>query len=105
MGISYTKVREAPVANQRRVVLDAAFDTSYTAGGEALAADDARLGSVELVTVGSGASESGYVPRYDAESESLLMFEENGNAGPLAEVADATDLSTETVRLVVWGRS
>ena len=105
MGISYTQQSHGWSGNQRQVTLEAQFDASYTAGGEPLAAADAGLGSIEGVNVESGASESGYVARWDDAAGTLMMFEEDATAGPLAEVAGATDLSTESLRVTVWGRS
>ena len=105
MGISYTQPRHGWSGNQRHVTLEAQFDASYTAGGEALNPDDAGLGTIESVAIESGASESGYVARWDDAAGTLMMFEENATAGPLAEVAGATDLSTESLRVSVWGRS
>lgn len=93
------------VANQRVAVVTATFSSSYTSGGEALTAGDVGMDSIESVVVASGATASGYVPRYDGSAGTLQLFEESGAAGPLSEVAGATDVSSESVTLYIRGRS
>ncbi|MDT3434693.1 hypothetical protein [Haloarcula sp. 1CSR25-25] len=106
MGISWTKDDDDwDGAHSRRVRLTGAFDTSYTSGGEPLTPSDADLGSIESVTVLSPSTESGYVVRYDHDTDEVLLFQEDASAGPLAEVAGSTDVSTETVAIEVRGRS
>lgn len=106
MGISYTEQGHRWVGTQREVVLEASFDTSYTAGGESLAPGDAGLGIIENVTIESGASDSGYVARWDDANGTIMMFEEtDSTSAPLGEVAGTTDLSAESVRISVRGRS
>lgn len=105
MGISYSRVDHRWVGNQREVVLEASFDASYTAGGEALTAGDAGLREIDNVNIESGASESGYVARWDDANGTLMMFEEtDSTSASLGEVAGSTDLSTETLRVTVRGR-
>lgn len=105
MGVTLTTVESYGDDIRRVEQVEATFDASYTAGGEAITATDVDLGSIESVSIDSGASPSGYVPRFDHGTNSILMFEENATAGPLAEVAGATDLTGETVRLTIRGRS
>lgn len=105
MGLTLTTVESYGDDIRRVEQVEAEFDASYTGGGEPFTASDVRLGSIGSVTVASGASPGGYVPRFDADSNSILMFEEDATAGPLAEVADGSDLSGETVRLTINGRS
>ncbi|MFD1515659.1 hypothetical protein [Halomarina rubra] len=106
MGISYTTDDAGYDGGIRREVhMTGTFDSSYTSGGEGLTAADAGLDHLDAVIVADGATESGYVPSYDATNGTVKLFEENATAGPLAEVAGSTDVSTETVTLVVRGRS
>lgn len=106
MGISWSRDEsDWDGGHQRRERLTGAFDSSYTAGGEPLTPDDAGLDHIESVSVLSPATESGYVVRYDHNADAVLLFEENATTGPLAEVADATDVSTESVDIEVRGRS
>lgn len=106
MGISWTRDEsDWDGGHQRRERLTGAFDNSYTNGGESLTPSDAGLDHIESVAVLSPATESGYVVRYDHDTDVVQLFEENASAGPLAEVADTTDVSTETVDIEVRGRS
>lgn len=106
MGITYTTDDHSWDGDTgKRTRLTAAFDASYTAGGETLAASDAELGTIDEVHILDGATESGYVPSYDDSAGKLLLFEEGGTGGPLTEVPGGTDASSETVTVVVRGRS
>ena len=105
MGITLTTVASYGDDIRRVEQVEATFDASYTAGGESITPADVDLGSIESASIDSGASPGGYVPRFDPETNSVLMFEENATAGPLAEVAGGSDLSGETVRLTIRGRS
>lgn len=100
---TFTTDDEGVVANQRIAVVTATFSASYSSGGEALTGDDVGMDDIESVVVASGATTNGYVPRYNGSA--LQLYEENASAGPLAEVAGGTDVSTETVTLYVRGRS
>ncbi|GGL55125.1 hypothetical protein [Halocalculus aciditolerans] len=106
MGITYTKQDDDwDGAHSRLVRVLAAFDASYTNGGEALAASDADMASIERVVVEETVTESGYVVGYDESAGVLKAYASSGTAGnPLQEVADAADLSGETVTLTVYGR-
>jgi hypothetical protein len=106
MGVTYSELDDRPTGGvQREIVVEAQFDSSYNTGGETLAATDIGLGTIENVTIESVATDSGYVVGWDYATDALVVYEENASAGPLAEVADATDLSGEAVRLSVRGRS
>lgn len=106
MGVSYDVLdREMAAHVGRRILVEATFDASYTSGGESLGSSDVRLDSLDTVSVLSGVTASGYVVRHDAAAGTLQVFVEADVGGPLAEAADGTDLSGETVRLEVTGRS
>ena len=106
MGITYTELDDRPTGGvQREIVAEAQFDGSYTAGGEALAAGDVGLGTINNVTVESVATDSGYVVRWDYDAGTLVVFEATGSAGALSEAAGGTDLSGEAIRIAVRGRS
>ena len=92
-------VRDGWLGNQRRAIVDVTMSNSYTTGGEAVAAADLDLDDIEDAVVMEGATTGGYVPRYDTATDKLLLFD----AG--TEVAAATDVSTETIRLDIRGRS
>ena len=85
------------------VVADVAMDSSYPTGGEAVSAEQLGLSALEFVL---GAPSGGYVPEYDHASKKLkAYYGDNDNAadGPLAEVANATNLSAVTFRLMALG--
>ncbi|UIP00341.1 hypothetical protein Hbl1158_02930 [Halobaculum sp. CBA1158] len=106
MGITYTKQDDGWTGGvQREVVLDAAFDADYTAGGESLDPADADLGAIENVDIESITTDSGYVVEWDNDAGTLVVREESDTGGGLTEVAGATDLSGESIRLSVRGRS
>lgn len=105
MGISYTIEDRRLAGGIGRVTeLTASFDAAYTAGGESLAAADARLKRIDSVIVRETVTEGGYVVGYDESAGTLRVYASGDLAGdPLQEVAGATDLSTESVRLSVRG--
>lgn len=105
MGASYSVAREEPLGNQRVLSVDVDFDSSYTAGGESVSASDVGLGTINTVSISSGLSAGGYAPRWDHEAGTLMMYQDGGADSPSSEVADAADLSGETVRITVRGRS
>lgn len=105
MGITYTREDHRWVGNQRVVTLEADFDASYNVGGEALNPGDAGLSQIENATLESGTTDSGYVVQWDDVNGALIVREESDTGGGLTEVADLTDLSAESVRITVRGRS
>jgi hypothetical protein len=106
MGITYSELDDRPTGGvQREITAEAQFDNSYNNGGEALTASDVGLGKINNVTIESVVTDSGYVVRWDYANDALVVYEETGSAGALSEVADATDLSGEAVRIAVRGRS
>jgi len=98
-------VRDGWLGNQRRAIVDVTMSNSYSAGGESIAASDLDLDEIEEAIVMEGATTGGYVPRYDSASDSILLFEAGADGAALDEVAGSTDVSSETVRLDVRGRS
>lgn len=105
MGITYTVDDHKWLGNQRVAVVTASFDASYTAGGEPLVADDVDMDGIGAVLFEEPVSEGGYVASYREGTGTIKMYTSGGGGSPLAEVAGATDLSTESVTLQVWGRS
>lgn len=106
MGIEYTEERHGWTGGgQREKTIEAAFDATYTEGGEPLTAADVGFGRIQNVSIESGTTQSGYVVQWDDEAEVLIVREESDAGGGLVEVAPDTDLSGESVRLSVRGRS
>lgn len=105
MALTITEVDHRWAGNQREVTADIDFDTSYPTGGESVTADDFGLGTIENLVIESGVSNGGYVARWDDVNENIQMFEAGADGTPLDEVADLTDLSAESIRVTVRGRS
>lgn len=106
MGITYNELDDRPTGGvQREITAEAQFDNSYNNGGEALTASDVGLGTINNVTIESGTTDSGYVVQWDYDNDALVVREESDTGGGLTEVADATDLSGEAIRIAVRGRS
>lgn len=84
----------------RETIVDVTFDDHYPTGGEAV--NTRQLGFAARVDHISPALSDGYVVMHDQANETLVVFEGNYGevaAGPLAEVANDTDLAALTVRL------
>lgn len=112
MGISYTvESSEWDGGTRREVHVEAEFDADYTGGGEPLTPGDANLERIlrgRVLGVPNPSSgwtthtESGYHVRYNRE-DGVLFVREEIDDGTLAEIDDGTDLSGESVRVIVWG--
>jgi hypothetical protein len=59
--------------------------------------------TVELVVPVNSSSANGYVPQWDATNSKLMMYEAGADAAALDEVANTTDLSAETIVVMVYG--
>lgn len=106
MGVTYTVDEDIwDGAIRRRARVEAAFDSSYTSGGEALAASDVGFGSINAVYFQEPVTEGGYIASYRAGDGTVKVYETGGAGATLTEVAGATDLSTESCTLIVEGRS
>jgi hypothetical protein len=85
-----------------------AGDTSYPTGGSAFlepfrTAKDATPTIIALVPIECG----GYLPQYDASTGKLKVYRgdnDGGADGPLVEVANATNLSGVTFKVLVISR-
>lgn len=98
MGVSYTRTDHRWVAIQRVVTLEAAFDDSYTPGGEDLSAADAGLGKIEHVTILTNVTDAGHVATHDAGK--LQLFGNDDGAEASGTAADG-----DTVLVEIRGRS
>jgi hypothetical protein len=104
MGVTYSRLDERLTGGiQRERVVEAQFDASYTADGEPLTPADAGLSEIDNVSIESGTTDSGYVLEWTGSA--LVVREESDTGGGLTEVADGTDLSGESARLSIRGRS
>lgn len=91
--------RRQSLGNYFEKIVDVTFDASYPTNGEPLTAADVGLASVlsVLAPIVQGAAVRHVT--YDIANAKLLAYAPGG-----AEVANTTDLSAVTVRLVVRGR-
>lgn len=101
MGITTSRDDHRWIGNQRVVTATVTFDASYTNGGEALAAGDVDLGSIENLSVESGTTSSGLPVEWDADTGVLVVYD----ASHTEQSAGAAAVDGETVRVRVWGRS
>ena len=76
-------------------------DSSWLAAGEDLDLTG-YVPIIESVVLDGGST--GYVWQYDHANKKLLAFEAGADGAALDAVADATNLSTHTVRITVSGR-
>ena len=85
----------------RRHAVDVTFDSSYPTGGEAYTAGLFGLSRIEHLEIASGGG--GYVIQDDATNSKLLAYEAGADGGALDEVANTTDLSSVTARVIAVG--
>lgn len=97
----------------KAVVADVAFSTSYADGGDTLRLSDLGLRRADMVIVGSdaavpagGADVTGRVLHvvYGATPQAdpkIAAYVQGAGAGPLTEVAAATNMATVTFRVLV----
>lgn len=127
MALSLSVVRETIFGNRRVKVVDVTFDASYPTNGESLTPANLGLQTIDLVLA---SPDGGYLFAYDYTNEKLKAFtpvkaqaahshtentagsytqnattETGGaiSAAAAAEVANTTDLSSVTCRLIAIG--
>lgn len=85
-------------------VIDVTFDSSYPTGGEAL--DFTTLGfDTVLAVIPAGKTTGGYEFAYDYGNSKIIAYwvDTTVDGAAMAEVANATNLSTVVARFVVIG--
>jgi hypothetical protein len=108
MAITVSVVRRNNFANQRRVIADITFDSSYVTAGEPLAPSDLGMTSInEAVPHGLFRTSSGTTAidtSYDRTNNKLFAYWGNaGSASVIPEVSSTTDLSTFSGRYTFTG--
>jgi hypothetical protein len=84
------------LGDRRAVDALVAFDASYPTGGEALTPANLGLGVIDRLEADP---KSGYVFQFDYSAQKLMAFVGDNDAGadgPLAQVADTTNLGALT---------
>lgn len=103
MAVTISRLLEIDGDGVRQVVATVQMDSSYAAGGEAVA-----LGSLGLqrctgavVSPASGTGPVGYVGVWDNANSKLLAFQQDGTTGGLAQASG--DLSAVTFTVHFFG--
>lgn len=91
-----------PPGNRRRVSVRLAGDSSYPTGGYSTAGIAAQLGLQRIDHISVGVSEGFSSVAVFLPTTQLLKVASLA-AAPVAEVANATDISTVRFPAVVWG--
>jgi hypothetical protein len=102
-----TGVRDTVIGNKKLVTRHVTFDSSYATGGEPLVPSDFGLKAIDSVIPAGPARKadgtSAVIPSYDHTNQKLMAYWSAGSGAAPTQVANATDLSTYTARLVVVG--
>lgn len=104
MAATVSLLQRLKLTNERMNICTVAFDDSYPTGGEAVTAEQLGLTVVDAVIP---LSAGGYVSEYDEANEKLLVYYGNNDGtadGPLVQVANETDLSELTVKVIAIGK-
>jgi len=95
VALTITDVQRTVKGNKRELTATVLFDSSYPTGGEAVAASDFGLSSVDTLFVYPHASRIGV---YDHTNQKILLYTALGT-----EATNASDQSTITVYVRVSG--
>jgi len=100
MALTLTKVQHRIGLNSRIHVYDVTFDSSYPTGGEAVAASDFKLDSIDAIfpTFSGATAANGRIVTFDPTNSKLLVW-----TGVATEAANASDQSAVTARVIVVG--
>lgn len=83
-------------------VFDITFDSSYTTGG--LSLTPAMLGFSRIIYIDvAGGAGTGIFAAYDYTNQKIKAFWSNASGSKLGEVSPTTNLSGDTVRILVVG--
>jgi hypothetical protein len=112
VALTITPVSQHVAGDRKVVTVDAVWDSSATAGGEAITASDVGLSVIESIAPSiardpdtvDNAVLVGYLPTDDISGTLMPFYGDYSNAsdGPFIEAA-TVDLSAYTSRLVIVG--
>jgi hypothetical protein len=103
MAISTFIAKTSAVEQLKIVVANSTLDSSYPTGGYAVVPSDFGLRGIFAVVAGSPPL-GGFVATYDAVAGKVKLFQSTtGAPAALVEVANATNVATSIVPLVVFG--
>lgn len=95
MAISSSDIERTVFGNKRVVVASVTFDSSYPTGGEAVAASDFGLSSIDVILP---FPLSNRIAVWDATNSKVLLYTALGT-----EAADTSDQSAIVVKVLVIG--
>lgn len=82
-------------------VFEITFDSSYLTGGELIAVADVGMATIDNMVIHDG---GGRAFKYNSAAGTIIAYQTNGAApAALAEVASATNLSSVSVRALIFG--
>lgn len=87
----------------RQNVVDLTFSSSYATNGDVLPSNAALGLDNSLDHIDAGATIGGYAIAFDPTNRKLKLFRQTAATSALIEVPNATNVSAETVRVVVYG--
>jgi hypothetical protein len=103
-----TGLRDESVGSQRMLTRHVTFDNSYATGGESLKPADVGLRQISnVIPVGAARktdATSAVNVSYDHTNQKLVAYNSAAAGAAPTEVANATDLSTYTARVLVFGK-
>lgn len=104
MAITTSRVHHWSDGARFERIIDVTFDSSYPTGGYPLTVANTFLRNA-IYDVRDGVSSGGHVVRYNPTTGKLQLYVGGAAAStPLAELANATNVSTVTARLRVTGK-
>jgi hypothetical protein len=102
MAVTVKDIEAGAGFSLRFKVFDITFDGSYTTGGLLLTPAMLGFSRIIYVDVASGAG-TGIVAAYDYANQKIKSFWSNASGSKLGEVVPGTNLSGDSVRILVIG--
>ena len=108
MAVTVSQKKTALLGTVTLRVVDVQLDSSYPTGGYSLPASALGLRTLiavfpDAVRVTAGAGAGHYDAVFDDVNNKLMCYQPSTNTGSAGQVANATNLSTYSVRLVCFG--
>lgn len=98
MAVAVKVIKKAKELNEYAVIADITFDATYPTGGYLVTPQQFGLQSLDFILLNNP---GGYGYWYDNVNKKLKVLA--GNANPMPELANNTDLHTITARVVAYG--
>lgn len=101
MAVTVNLIKRTVMGDMKVAIADVTFDSSYPTGGEVL---DTKLLGLNLVHFAHVSNSAGYDVNYVPSTGKLLARVSAAAASAFGEVANATNLSTLTIRVMAYGQ-